>query len=790
MTINQALNEAVGLYKAGNIEVAKRLFSRIIQIEPNQPDANHNMGRLLFESGNLKEALPYFKTALEANFGVTQYWFSYIDVLFRLQRFSEASELFALAKNKGCKGLEFDDLGEKINASIVEFETEIPKLQGVIEDGPYAYLSHFRIGATFQKLGKLEKAIEAYNKALSLKPDYAEAYYNMGTSLAGQGKLAEAIEAYSKALSFKPDFFEAFSNMGLALNEQGKLEEAVEACNKALSLKPDYAEAYNNMGITLADQGKLEEAIEAYNKAISLEPGFTEAHSNMGLALTDQGKLEEAIEAYHKALTIKPDYAVAWNNIVFPLVAIKYKISSEEELVSYYPKDTGSNYYQIAIANLNYSLSQGGTNAKASLNTALDMLSKAENITIQNPEPGTGTGATGSQTQLTDKVFALKHFGRSGTGLLHSLIDGHPEVSTLPSIYLSQYFDHSTWEKIISRGWYNMAECFIQIYDVLFDANSIVPIETKSNQMLRSIGFTEGMTTVGDDRNEVLSLDKELFRAELQHRMNCYDQLNPTIFFKLVHVAFEKTLNKNDHKNIIFYHIHNPDTYAELNFIQSVPKANWLMMVREPVQSCESWLRSSFEKNDYFSLAQRIRTMLFEIDNIIYHQQNSVGVRLEDLKEHPRQTISALCEWMGISEENTLYEMTAQGKKWWGDPSSPDFTTDGMDPFGTTSISRKVGSIFSEGDQFILRTLFYPFRVRFDYIKENKEQFKIDLQTTRPMLDKMFSFEKVIVKNTNANPKEFVKSGSYLRLRSALIERWNTLNKFGTYSNMLTPLEI
>ena len=134
--------------------------------------------------------------------------------------------------------------------------------------------------------------------------------------------------------------------------------------------------------------------------------------------------------------------------------------------------------------------------------------------------------------------------------------------------------------------------------------------------------------------------------------------------------------------------------------------------------------------------------------------------------------------------------MTAQGKKWWGDPSSPDFTKDGMDPFGTTSISRKVGSIFSEGDQFILRTLFYPFRVRFDYIKENKEQFKIDLQTTRPMLDKMFSFEKVIVKNTNADPKEFVKSGSYLRLRSALIERWNTLNKFGTYSNMLTPLEI
>ena len=121
MTIKQALNEAVGSYKAGNIEAAKRLLSRIIQIEPNQPDANHNMGRLLVESGVLEEALPFFKTALEANYSEAQYWFSNIDVLFRLQRFSEASELFAIAKDKGCEGLEFDDLGEGLNASIVEF---------------------------------------------------------------------------------------------------------------------------------------------------------------------------------------------------------------------------------------------------------------------------------------------------------------------------------------------------------------------------------------------------------------------------------------------------------------------------------------------------------------------------------------------------------------------------------------------------------------------------------------------------------------------------------------------
>jgi predicted O-linked N-acetylglucosamine transferase (SPINDLY family) len=65
----------------------------------------------------------------------------------------------------------------------------------------------------------------------------------MGIALQAQGKLDEAITAYNKALSLKPDYAEAYNNMGLALQAQGKLDEAIAAYNKALSLKPDYAAA-------------------------------------------------------------------------------------------------------------------------------------------------------------------------------------------------------------------------------------------------------------------------------------------------------------------------------------------------------------------------------------------------------------------------------------------------------------------------------------------------------------------------------------------------------------------
>ena len=95
-------------------------------------------------------------------------------------------------------------------------------------------------GAVLKGLGQLDLSVDAFNKALAIKPDYADAHYNMGLVLQEQGKLEEAIEAYNKALAIKPDYADSYCCMGVALQEQGKLEEAIKAYRKALAIKPDY----------------------------------------------------------------------------------------------------------------------------------------------------------------------------------------------------------------------------------------------------------------------------------------------------------------------------------------------------------------------------------------------------------------------------------------------------------------------------------------------------------------------------------------------------------------------
>ena len=126
------------------------------------------------------------------------------------------------------------------------------------------------------------------------------------------------------------------------------------------------------------------------------------------------------------------------------------------------------------------------------------------------------------------------------------------------------------------------------------------------------------MANVGDQRDEVLRVDKTLFWTELHRLMGLHDHLDAFGFFQLAHTAYDKAIKDPNHKSLIFYHIHNPDNYAKLNFVQAASDANWVMMVREPIQACESWVRSNFHNNEYAEITTQIITMLFEIDNIIY----------------------------------------------------------------------------------------------------------------------------------------------------------------------------
>ena len=79
LTIEQALQQGVAAHKKGQVEEAERLYQAILNAQPAQPDANHNLGVLLVSINKTDAALPLFKVAVETNSKVDQFWLSYID---------------------------------------------------------------------------------------------------------------------------------------------------------------------------------------------------------------------------------------------------------------------------------------------------------------------------------------------------------------------------------------------------------------------------------------------------------------------------------------------------------------------------------------------------------------------------------------------------------------------------------------------------------------------------------------------------------------------------------------
>jgi len=138
---------------------------------------------------------------------------------------------------------------------------------------------------------------------------------NLAFALQQKGKRLEAIEMWQRAVQLDPDYAEAHSNLGIALKELGRLPEAIEQYKEALRARPDLVAAHYALGMALWLTGKREDAIDQYEQAVKIQPDFPEGHDALGLALAQVGRTKDAIQNFEQALHVRPDYADAQNNL-------------------------------------------------------------------------------------------------------------------------------------------------------------------------------------------------------------------------------------------------------------------------------------------------------------------------------------------------------------------------------------------------------------------------------------------------------------------------------------------
>jgi tetratricopeptide (TPR) repeat protein len=311
------LNLSAALMRKGYLEEARHPLEQGRTLDPQDPRVWWNMGLMEVRLGNDASSIEYFLTVLRLEPGNTNASLNLCAALMRLEKWQEAVDVALPIVQKG--------VGDQRHAwnlalcynALERTDLEIEALLDVLDTDPNHIEAAFNLGLIYFKRDQLNTAKEAFYRAAFPKSGTgsAKAHYMLGKIFSAEGNVNAAINAYETALSLQPDYPEATFNLALNLQKAGEDAAAIRLYQELESLDRATPEALNNLALHYIRIEVYEKAISLLQKATSLAPGYETAWYNLGLAFMRQGNDASAQAAFLGAVEADPEYFAAWKNL-------------------------------------------------------------------------------------------------------------------------------------------------------------------------------------------------------------------------------------------------------------------------------------------------------------------------------------------------------------------------------------------------------------------------------------------------------------------------------------------
>lgn len=314
MNQKELLEKGLARHQRGDFAEAARLYSTILESDPDHFDALHLLGIAVLQSGEAERGVAYFRRAIAIDGAFAPAHSNLGNALQELGHFEEALAAYdrAIALEPDQDDLECQRGG--LLAALLRPEDAIRAFDRAIALNSGNAEAHLNRGVTLRRLGKPDMALACFEQAVTINPHLAEAHNSRGNALTDLNRYQEALASFDQALLLNPDYADVHNNKGAALKRLNRFKEALACYDSALALAPSSEEAHNNRGNVLVELDRLEEAIKGFDAAIALSPNLARTHNNRAIALIQFGRLEDAIESLETALGLNPDFADAYNN--------------------------------------------------------------------------------------------------------------------------------------------------------------------------------------------------------------------------------------------------------------------------------------------------------------------------------------------------------------------------------------------------------------------------------------------------------------------------------------------
>jgi tetratricopeptide (TPR) repeat protein/peroxiredoxin len=261
----------------------------------------------------LARALPFPGVTDTVEFG--RNYLSYGSAFFQRGYLDQAEASFRIALRddpssaEALYGIGSVCLNQQRNAEAREMFTRAVKLSASYPDTlPNAWNN---LGILSTREGRMDDAVEYFQKALQLSPDHLIALDNLGNAHRQIGHWAEARSAFERALNVSPTSPEANYGLGMVYAQTDDTERASEFLHKALRARPAYPEALNNLGILYLRTQRRDEAVASFEESIRVAPDFDQSYLNLARVHDIEGSPEKARAVLLELLKHHPDHAQA-----------------------------------------------------------------------------------------------------------------------------------------------------------------------------------------------------------------------------------------------------------------------------------------------------------------------------------------------------------------------------------------------------------------------------------------------------------------------------------------------
>jgi Tfp pilus assembly protein PilF len=179
------------------------------------------------------------------------------------------------------------------------------------ESATQSSAARYTIGVGYYSEGKVQQAFVEFQHAYELNPQNKEVLYSIGVIyLLDFDETLKAIDFFQRAIKIDPDFSEAYNNLGYAYAKIGQFDAAIPFYKKAVSnlLYATPEKAFVNMGKAYYRLGRFDDAAVAYREAIKRAPNLDLPYLGLALYYNATGKYGDASAALSRAIVLNPQY--------------------------------------------------------------------------------------------------------------------------------------------------------------------------------------------------------------------------------------------------------------------------------------------------------------------------------------------------------------------------------------------------------------------------------------------------------------------------------------------------